>query len=151
MRTVRGVPTIRAATTEDLPAILGLYAELHPDDPVPSPQSVQRAWSAIQAQPGRTILVAEVGAVVVGTTDCAIQANLTRDTRPLMLIENFVVAAAARRTGVGSALLREAVRLAREAGCYKVQLLSRSSRTDAHAFYESQGFKTLAQGYRLYL
>ncbi|SMD25153.1 GNAT family N-acetyltransferase [Kibdelosporangium aridum] len=145
------MPTIRAATVSDLPAVLGLYAELHPDDPVPSTESAQRAWRAIQAQPCRTILVAEADSGLLGTTDCAIQANLTRNTRSLMLIENFVVVAAAQRTGVGSALLREAVRLAREADCYKVQLLSRATRTDAHAFYESQGFQPLAQGYRRYL
>ena len=95
--------------------------------------------------------MAEQDSVVLGTADCTIQANLSRNTRPLMLIENFVVTAASRRTGVGSAMLREAVDMARAAGCYKVQLLSRATRVDAHRFYESQGFLPLAQGYRRYL
>nr|WP_052478386.1 GNAT family N-acetyltransferase [Kibdelosporangium sp. MJ126-NF4]CEL18029.1 Acetyltransferase [Kibdelosporangium sp. MJ126-NF4]CTQ90743.1 Acetyltransferase [Kibdelosporangium sp. MJ126-NF4] len=142
---------IRAATTKDLPAVLGLYAELHPDDPVPSTESAHQAWQVIQAQPGRAVLVAESDTALLGTADCMIQTNLTRGVRPLMLIENFVVTATARRTGIGAALLRSAVDMARSAGCYKVQLLSRATRTDAHAFYESQGLKPLAQGYRLYL
>lgn len=87
---------------------------------------------------------------VVGTVDCTVLPNLTRGTRPFMLVENVVVAAAHRRAGVGSALLEAAVRLAHQAGCYKVQLLSRTERDTAHAFYESRGFRAVAQGYRLY-
>jgi GNAT superfamily N-acetyltransferase len=68
-----------------------------------------------------------------------------------MLVENVVVTAGHRRAGVGAALLRAAVTMAREAGCYKVQLLSRAERRAAHAFYESRGFRAVAQGYRLYL
>jgi ribosomal protein S18 acetylase RimI-like enzyme len=68
-----------------------------------------------------------------------------------MLVENVVVAAAARRAGVGRELMRAALDLARRAGCYKVQLLSRADRAAAHAFYESAGFRPTAAGFRAYL
>jgi GNAT superfamily N-acetyltransferase len=77
--------------------------------------------------------------------------NLTRGARPFMLVENVVVTAARRRAGIGAALMDAAVTLARDSRCYKIQLLSRASRHGAHAFYESRGFRTSAQGYRLYL
>lgn len=134
-----------------MPALLALYAELHPDDPEPAEQAVLGAWRAVEAQAGRVILVAESGGVVVGTADCATLPNLTRGARPFMLVENVVVTAGHRRSGVGAALLEAAFALARQAHCYKVQLLSRAGRTAAHAFYESLGFRAAAQGYRVYL
>ena len=142
---------VRQASESDMPALLVLYAELHPADVPPSAQTALDVWRAIQAQAGRTVLVAESEGSVVGTVDCAVLPNLTRGARPFMLVENVVVAAACRRSGVGSALLEAAVSVARQAGCYKVQLLSRVDRHAAHALYESSGFRVVAQGYRLYL
>ena len=143
--------SVRAASAADLPALLDLYTELHPADPPPSEQAALDAWRAIEAQVGRTVLVAESAATVIGTVDCAVLANLTRNARPFALVENVVVTTGSRRSGVGSALLDAAVSLARQAGCYKVQLLSRAERHAAHAFYESHGFRAVAQGYRRYL
>lgn len=142
---------VRPASQADLPALLDLYAELHPDDSPPTTRTALAVWRAIEAQAGRTILVAQAAETVVGTVDCAVLPNLTRGARPFMLIENVVVAAEYRRAGVGSALLAAAVRLARQAGCYKVQLLSRAERHAAHTFYQSCGFRAMAQGFRLYL
>jgi N-acetylglutamate synthase-like GNAT family acetyltransferase len=143
--------TIRPATEADLPALLALYAELHPDDPVLAPSAAARTWRDIEAQAGRHVLLAESDAVAVGTVDCTTLPNLTRGGRPFMLVENVVVTASRRRSGIGAALLDAAVALARKAGCYKIQLLSRDTRLDAHAFYAARGFRTVAKGYRLYL
>jgi GNAT superfamily N-acetyltransferase len=142
---------VRPASQADVPALLDLYAELHPADPPPPAQTALDVWRAIEAQPGRTILVAQAAETVIGTVDCAVLPNLTRGARPFMLVENVVVSGEYRRAGVGSALLEAAMRLARQAGCYKVQLLSRAERSAAHAFYESRGFRPVAQGYRRYL
>jgi ribosomal protein S18 acetylase RimI-like enzyme len=140
---------VRPATETDLPALLALYAELHPSDRPPADPA--EVWRQIAAQQGRTILVAELAGAVVGTVDCVVLPNLTRGGRPFMLVENVVVASAARRGGVGAALMDAAVFLARAAGCYKVQLLSRMTRDASHRFYESCGFQPMAQGFRLYL
>lgn len=141
---------VRPATEADLPALLALYAELHPEDQPPT--GAAEVWRQIAAQQGRTILVATAPAgPVVGTVDCTILPNLTRGARAFMLVENVVVAEAARRGGVGAVLMDAAVGLARAAGCYKVQLLSRMARDSSHAFYSSCGFRPVAQGFRLYL
>jgi GNAT superfamily N-acetyltransferase len=141
--------TIRPATGADLDALRRLLAELHPDDePVADPAGT---WRRIEEQPGRTILVADRGGELLGTVDLAILPNLTRGGRPFMLVENVVVAAAARRAGVGRLLLSAAVERARAAGCYKAQLLSRKDRAAAHAFYEACGLRPVAAGYRIYL
>ncbi|HYN94170.1 MAG TPA: GNAT family N-acetyltransferase [Pilimelia sp.] len=160
---------IRAATEDDLPGLLMLYRELHAGDPeLPAGLAAHR-WREISAQVGRTILVAAgptsagdptsaAGPTsagdptgVVGTVDITVLPNLTRGGQPFMLVENVVVAAAARRRGVGRRLLEAAITAAGEAGCYKVQLLTAMGRAGAHAFYEACGLRPVAQGYRAYL
>ena len=143
--------TIRPAVEADLPSLLALYAELHTEDPVLPLARATRLWREIAVQPGRRVLLAWLDEAVVGTADCAVLPNLTRGGRAFMVVENVVVAAAARRRGVGRRLFAAAVAVARSEGCYKVQLLSRSDRAEAHAFYESCGFRAVAAGYRRYL
>lgn len=143
--------TTRVATRDDLPALLWLYAELHPGDPRLTGEVAHEAWRQISTQAGRTILVAEDGTGVVGTVDCTVLPNLTRGARPFMLVENVVVAEVARRRGVGAALFDAVLTLAEDRGCYKVQLLSRATRDAAHEFYQAQGFEPVAQGFRRYL
>jgi GNAT superfamily N-acetyltransferase len=216
--------TVRPAIEADLPALLALYRELHPDDPPLARADATTIWTSIATQTGRTILVATVATpspaltptaqappntaptttpptapadsagsaaprmaaepnpptgpatsgaanrsrepgasteavevraaaapVVVGTVDCLVSPNLTRGGRPFLLVENMVVGAAYRRLGIGARLLAAAVDLAEARNCYKAQLLSRDTRTEAHAFYEACGFRPTARGYRRYL
>ena len=75
--------------------------------------------------------------------------GLTHRGRPWAAVENVVVGHAFRRLGVGRALMEEAARRAREAGCHRLQLLSRVQRTEAHAFYRAIGMHPSAQGFRL--
>lgn len=48
-------------------------------------------------------------------------------------------------------LLQAVIELARDLGCYKLQLMSHRERRQAHAFYERMPFLPSAQGYRRYL
>lgn len=51
-------------------------------------------------------------------------------------------------TDLGKQLMAAALDLARDAGCYKVMLLTGSSNPDTHAFYRSCGFEgDTKQGY----
>ena len=58
---------------------------------------------------------------------------------------------APRSEGIGAILLGAAVDLARQSGCYRVQLTSHKSRTDAHRFYLRHGFEASHEGFKLYL
>lgn len=143
--------TVRVATEPDVPALLALYGELHPSDGKVPAERAQQVWRVLSGQWGRTILVAECDGRVVGTVDCLLVPNLTHGCRPYLQVENVVVAAAARRSGVGSRLIHAATAAARAAGCYKIQLQSRVDRFAAHTFYESCGLTATATGYRRYL
>ncbi|SDR15459.1 GNAT family N-acetyltransferase [Thermostaphylospora chromogena] len=151
--------TIRRATLADLPALLELYLQLHPDDPRPPAETARRVWARMEAQEGRTVLVAVADGpadgtpgeeVVAGTADCTVMANLTRGGRPYLLVENVVVDRAFRRRGVGRRLMAAAADLGRAAGCYKVQLTAADTE-EAHAFYEACGFRHRSRSYKLYL
>ncbi|WP_261559344.1 GNAT family N-acetyltransferase [Frankia tisae] len=145
---------IRPAVTDDLPALLELYRQLarFPVGSLPTDPAVAGPVLArILTDPARWLLVAEAGDRVVGTADLVIIANLTHGSRPWAIVENMVVDARTRRCGVGEALMTHVLDTARAANCYKVQLLSRNDRSEAHAFYAAVGFTQSAAGFRIYL
>src|ERR1700750_1840154 len=58
------------------------------------------------------------------------------------VINSLAVAPSARRAGIGLALMSEAERMLREAGCPKVNLQVRATNDSAVGFYEALGFTT---------
>ena len=98
----------------------------------------RQALQAIVAAPASTILIARVGGQIAGT--------LTLATFPIPTgirawIEDVVVDEAARGKRVGTALITEAISLARQAGARTVDLTSRPSRVSAGVLYERIGFE----------
>ena len=57
------------------------------------------------------------------------------------IIEDVVVDESARRKGIGEALMRKAIELAREAGAEGVSLTSNPQRQAANLLYQSLGFR----------
>ena len=145
---------VRAAGEDDAGGLVHLYDQLagDRDEARPAGAADARALVArLQSQPDRALLVAEAGGAVVGTADVVVVDNLTHGGRPWAIVENVVVDERWRGLGVGHALMDEVVARARRRGCYKVQLLSRVERVDAHRFYEDLGFDRSAEGFRRYL
>ena len=140
---------VRTARSGDLPDVLRLVAQLHPDDPPPDPERAAAALPEILSREDHALLVAEVDGQLVGTLHLIVSPNLTHDGAPWAIVENVVVDDGRRGTGIGRALMDEAERRARRAGCYKVQLLSADHR-DAGAFYGTLGYELRARGYRKY-
>ncbi|HVE92089.1 MAG TPA: GNAT family N-acetyltransferase [Actinomycetota bacterium] len=146
---------VRPAGADDLPGVLRLLADLpvttgEGDSFEVDEQRAEVVWERVLSQEGRTVLVAMDGLAIVGAADLLVVQNLTHDLAPWAIIENVAVAPSDRRKGVGRALVDEAVGIARDAGCYKVQLLSFKDRLEAHEFYRSLGFEDLAVGFRIY-
>jgi ribosomal protein S18 acetylase RimI-like enzyme len=145
---------VRPAIAADVPALLDLYEQLAegfgsgPDLDLDEAEAIFRE---IAAQPDRTLLTATVDGAVAGTVDLVVvRPSLTHGGRPWAAVENVVVGSRFRRLGVGRALMEEASRRAREAGCHRLQLISRMQRTGAHAFYRAIGMEPSAQGFRIY-
>jgi len=96
------------------------------------------ALDRILACDANTMLVARSGEAIVGTL------TLVMFPAPAGLrarIEDVIVDHAARGQGIAGLLIREAIRLAREAGARTVDLTSRPDRAAANRLYERQGFR----------
>ena len=149
--------TVRAAAEGDIPRILELYYDLTSavspaeEQSRPSLDNAQRVIEEIAAMPGHELLVAEEDGLVVGTMVLLVVPNLSHGALPWAIVENMIVDGKYRRRGIGQLLMEYAFNYAREAGCYKVQLLSNKKRPQAHQFYCSLGFEASAHGFRLYL
>ena len=46
--------------------------------------------------------------------------------------------------------MEEAIRRARAANCYKLQLISGKQRGPAHSFYRNLGLEAVAEGFKVY-
>ncbi|HLD31909.1 MAG TPA: GNAT family N-acetyltransferase [Patescibacteria group bacterium] len=69
--------------------------------------------------------------------------------RPYALLEDLFVAESQRNKGLGSQLVKEAVAVAKDRGCYKVIGTSRHSRETVHEFYQKLGFSNYGLEFRL--
>jgi ribosomal protein S18 acetylase RimI-like enzyme len=96
------------------------------------------ALRALVEWPGNRLLVARVDGEIMGTLTLVL---FPIPTGLRAWIEDVVVDESARGRGVGAALTREAVRLARKAGARTVDLTSRPSREAANRLYERLGFE----------
>ena len=70
---------------------------------------------------------------------------------PFGLMEDVFVAESERGSGLGTALVREVIAAAREAGCYKLIATSRASRSKVHELYERLGFANHGVEFRMNL
>ena len=146
--------TVRAATRDDVPAIvrlladdaLGAQRELIEDPVAPI---YLRAFDDIAAQPGNDLLVAVFDDAVIGCVQLTIIAGLSRRGVRRAQIEGVRVSSNHRGEKVGEQLVLEAIARARAAGCGLVQLTSDVSRLDARRFYEKLGFKATHIGMKL--
>jgi GNAT superfamily N-acetyltransferase len=144
---------IRAATEKDIPRLLELYQQLSfkPEEYKKPPlEECKKSFARASAVPGYSLLVAEEDGEVVGTTVLAILPGMAHGTKPFAVIEYVVVDEKRRREGIGKLLMEYCLKLAKEAGCYKVMLTSDKRRERAHKFYRSLGFEASAHGFRYY-
>jgi GNAT superfamily N-acetyltransferase len=68
---------------------------------------------------------------------------------PFGLLEDVYVDESQRGNGVGSALVKEVVAAAQQAGCYKLIATSRTSRPKVHELYERLGFERHGVEFRI--
>lgn len=136
---------IRRATRDDFSAVMALYRQLNPDDPALSDGSDRAVFEQILDDPALTILVLEQHGRVVGTTYLNVIPNITRSASPYAIIENVVVDAPLRGTGVGKSLIAATLQEAWKAHCYKVVLTTGSKNPNTHAFYRAGGFSADAR------
>lgn len=122
------------ATPEVHEALARLLPQLNAQLRIPTMERLQ----AIMADPASTLLVARDGEEIVGTTTLIVY------TTPFWIkarLDEVVVDESARGKGVGSALVKASLEIAREKGVEVVELQSGVQREAANRLYPSLGFK----------
>ena len=106
-------------------------------------------WGAVEEmrRQGNEVLVADDGEVV-GVCQLIMFRHIQYQGARCAELETVHVRADRRSQGIGAALLAEAERRAREAGCYRIQLTSRNERADAHLFYVREGYVPTSVGFK---
>jgi ribosomal protein S18 acetylase RimI-like enzyme len=127
------------AATEVTPELVEALTRLVPQLSRSAPPVDAAALTEIVGSPATTLLVARDGdGRIVGSLTLVI---FRIPTGMRAWIEDVVVDDDARRLKAGSALNREAIRRAQEAGARSVDLTSRPDRVAANALYQKLGFK----------
>jgi GNAT superfamily N-acetyltransferase len=148
--------TLRDARRDEVPLIVAMLA----DDALgasrevvsnPLPARYYEAFDALAREPNNRLIVAERGGEVVGTLQMTFIVGLSRQGAKRALLEAVRVASRHRGKGIGEAIVRAAIDIARKEGCAMVQLSSDKSRKDAHRFYERLGFVASHEGMKLML
>ena len=143
---------IREATQADLPAVVALLADddLGAHREAPGDPAYEAAFLEIDRDPRHVLLVAEAeDGAVVATVQLSFLPCLTHRGRERAQLEGVRVAAVQRGSGLGRALVADAVARARHRGAGVVQLTTDARRPGAHAFYEALGFRPTHVGFKL--
>ena len=142
--------TIREIRDEDLERVLELYreSEIGAQESF-SPEEALAHLAAFRRYPSYRVFVAEFKGEIAGTYELLIMDNLAKRGQRSAIVEDVAVTKQHRGRGIGRAMMRHAIELAKEAQCYKLTLSSNLNRDDAHAFYEALGFEKHGYSFRV--
>ncbi|MFG1241575.1 GNAT family N-acetyltransferase [Xanthobacter sp. DSM 14520] len=147
---------IRPARSEDLPALVALFAADalggHGDTCDASALGDYRAaFEAIAADPRARLYAAELDGRVVGTFQLVFVHSLPGRGALRAFLEAVQVDGAVRGRRIGEAMVRFAMAEAGRAGARSLALTSNKVRTDAHRFYRRLGFANSHEGFKIEL
>ena len=132
---------IRPLSRSELPALLTLYAQLHPSDaPLPPTAELEAIWHELLGNPRHRSFGVFVESALVATCNITIIPNLTRGGRPFGLIANVVTDQHHRGQGYAKAALQAALVFGWSQRCYKVMLATSRKDAGTTAFYVAAGF-----------
>jgi ribosomal protein S18 acetylase RimI-like enzyme len=146
----------REATAGDLAAIITLLR----DDALGRTRNPEHAaatavydsaWAEILADANNGYVVAEQGGRIVGCYQLTFIRGLSHAGGLRGQIESVRIASDLRGSGLGSAMMRDAVGRAQQRGAILVQLTTDTRREHTRRFYERLGFTASHHGMKLVL
>lgn len=150
----RTAPWVREASADDLPALLGLWAQLREISRDPGLRSVRDPVATIVERAGERlehcigdpecrVLVCERDDSVVGMAILTVSRVGQLLEQPAVQLSHLVVAPGHRRRGVGRSLVGAAVAWAEQLGAEQVVVSVLPSLREANRFYAQLGFAPL--------
>jgi GNAT superfamily N-acetyltransferase len=142
--------TFRTATKDDLKIIIAMLADddIGENRETALPDEYSHAFEAMASEHYNKILIADLDGKIAGSLQLVFVPGLSRGGAKRAVIESVRVRSDMRGQSVGTALMKEAIRLAREGGCKLVQLDSDKRRSRAHLFYRRLGFEQSHIGFK---
>lgn len=137
---------IALAVKDDIEDILPLQSQIYRVKTLP-PNRGEILEGLIDSDQA-DVLVAKVDNKVVGTGTIFYLANPSH-SQPYAFLEGVVVDKNHRGKGIGTALSKKAIDLARQKNCYKIIFTSGMDRADIHKFYENLGFAKWGYEFRM--
>ena len=134
--------TVRRASPPDHAAVAELTAAVYRGEGFSSADYEPALRDVASRAASATVLLAEVDGRLVGAVTVATRGGewAEQSVPGEAVIRMLVVAADARGSGAGEALVRACLDVAREDGCTLVRLSSQEDMTAAHRLYERLGF-----------
>ena len=143
---------IRQAEAKDVPALSHLYHQLvrsvAPDTMIDVRED---RIEQIRTDPHNFLFVLEMKDRICGSAFLTLCLDPLYRYQPYALLENFVIDQGQQGKGYGTMLARYVEHFCLQADCSKIMLLSNSKRSEAHTFFEKQGFSSeLKKGFVKY-
>ena len=143
--------TIKEASKNDIPIILGLLYELGRPKPQKDSQvdSFRKLTKKYLTDSDKQILVAVLDDTrIVGMVSMIFLSRLNRDSLE-MYIPELVVVKEYQNQGIGKQLINSCVVLAKKKNCHRIRLESGNQRIESHNFYKHLGFEQYAESFTL--
>jgi len=137
---------IRSMVIEDVSQLSTLYQQFWNE--LSDVNKMREQFVKIKGSNTHILLSAVEDNKLIGSVMGIICEELYGECKPFLLVENMIVDKYSRRKGIGSALLTELEKLAREKDCTQIILVTESDRFDACGFYEAYGFQQNNKGYK---
>jgi len=143
---------IREAEAKDVSALSNLYHQLvrsvAPDTMIDVRED---RIEQIRNDPRNFLFVLEMKDRICGSAFLTLCLDPLYRYQPYALLENFVIGQLQQGKGYGTMLARYVEHFCLQADCSKIMLLSNSKRSEAHTFFEKQGFSSeLKKGFVKY-
>jgi len=134
----------------DLPELALLYQELTGSNS--KLDLMENNFDFMNQNTDYILLGIKADSKLVGSLMGVMCRDLVGDCNPFMVIENVIVSGSYRKHGFGRLLMSEIEKIGKERNCHYLMFVSSSSRTSAHDFYVSCGYKSDAvKGFKKYL
>ena len=148
--------TYRQAHSQDIPELIAMLADdklgaQREDKSLPPNNRYVQAFNSIDKDPNNELTVVTNKGQIVGMLQLTFIPYLTHTGSWRCLIEGVRIHKSFRGQGLGTLFFEWAITRAKEKGCNLVQLTSDKQRPDAIRFYESLGFRSSHEGFKLNL
>lgn len=131
---------------DDIPELIELYKQLTDYENTVGQGEV--VYEKMLADENYHLFVAKENDEIIGSVLAIICHSIPLTGMPFVVVEDVIVKEEYRRFGVGRKLFEEIDRIALENNCCYSMLVSSGFRTEAHVFYENQGYNEEVKGFR---